>query len=112
MAIILDENLTADGETEGAKIYNPNNGTNIYQVVYASGTFGGGTLTIQISNDGGTTWFAATNSVGNVTFTGDGADRLFLLAGDVRNNDKQIKVRGSLSGATSPDINVTIADVR
>jgi hypothetical protein len=112
MAIILRETLTGNGSTSGANIVNPNNGTDIFQTVSASGTFGSGTLTIEQSVDGGSTWFDVTDSVGTVTFTADGAVRTFLLG----NNDpvaaEQIQIRGTLAGSTSPSLTVVIADCR
>jgi hypothetical protein len=112
MALIVDSNLTVNGSTEEGTIINPNNGVSPFQVVYASGSFGGGTLTVEISNDGGTSWFDATNSVGAVTFTASGAERLFLLGNANNVLAKKIKVRCTLAGATSPNINVSIADCR
>lgn len=112
MSLIINENITANGNTEAATINNPNNGTNIFQVVYVSGTFGGGTVAVQISNDGGSTWFAATNSSGAVTFSADGAERLFLLGNSNPVAAHQIKLRCVLSGATGADINISVADVR
>lgn len=112
MAIILNGNITADGNTSGASINNPNNGANIFQVIYASGDFGSGTLTVQISNDGGTTWYAATDSTGSVTLTDDGAVRTFLLGSNDPVSSTQVKIRLNLSGATNPDIDYIIADAR
>jgi len=110
--IIDSANLTANGSSNGGIITNPNNGATPFQSVYASGNFGGGTLTVQISNDNGSTWFAATDSAGSVAFTANGAATLYLLGSGDNIAVNQIKVRGTLAGSTSPDINLTIADCR
>lgn len=61
------------------------------------GTFGGGTLSLEISYDQGTTWFA----VGTDTdLTSDGHGNFDLPSG--------VLLRGTLSGATSPSLTVEI----
>ena len=63
-------------------------------VVQISGTFGGGTLTVNVSTDGGTTWTTPTNG----TFT---AAAVFNF-----NCANRVLVQFVMSGATSPNVNV------
>lgn len=116
MAVILtsadDGALTADGSTSGGNIKNPDNAASIYQMVAASGDFGSGTLAVEMSVDGGTTYFAVTDSSGAVTLTDDGAVRTFLLGPSRNQTAQQVKIRLTLSGATNPDIDYLIADCR
>lgn len=110
MAILINQTLSANGSTDAADIVNPNNGATPYQMFGASGTFGGGTLALEMSVDGGTTWFAVTDSVGAVELTAAGA----VITNILGDNDipAVVKMRGTLSGATSPSIVVTITDAR
>lgn len=111
MALIIDQILTGNGSSGVGSIKNPNTGASPYQVVYASGTFGGGSLAIEISNDGGSTWFAATDSSGSVSFTSPGSARLFLLGNNNPVASSQIKIRGNLSGSTTPSLKFSVADI-
>lgn len=64
----------------------------------AWGTFGGGTVTLQFSPDGGTTWVNATDSNGNaISFTAGRAIPIKCPHGEL--------LQCVLSGATSPSIN-------
>lgn len=53
--------------------------------------FGGGTVTVQFSPDGGTTWLGFPTAI---TFTANGSANITLPAG--------VQVRASLAGATGP----------
>lgn len=69
-------------------------GTPDFYQVLASGTFGSGTLTLNLSPDGGTTYYAA------ATLTAAGVMTVNVKSGD--------KVKVSLAGATSPDIDIAV----
>lgn len=73
-------------------------------MVAATGTFAGASLAIELSVDGGTTWFAATDDSGTaLAFTS--ADAKILETGEA-------KVRGTLSSAaTTTDIDMTLTSV-
>lgn len=61
---------TDDGQPETAPQYPEKS-------VQLTGTFGGGTVVIQGSNDGGTTWFTLTDPQGNpLSFTAVGGERI------------------------------------
>ena len=64
--------------------------------VEVDGTFGSGTLTLQYSVDGGTTWLTVSAAP---TFTANGTANFSLPPCDIRTD---------LSGSTSPDLNTRI----
>lgn len=69
----------------------------------AFGTFGGGSLAFELSYDNGTTWFPATNALGDAaTISSDGALNVEVGTADLRL---------TLSGATSPDIDIVVTGV-
>lgn len=61
--------------------------------LYGQGNFGGGTLRLQASPDGGVTW------VNVVSLTAEGVSRVRLVA---------TRVRATLTGATTPALNAWI----
>lgn len=70
--------------------------------VFASGTFGGGSVTLQLSIDGGVTWFTATDETGLAVS--------LVTAGAFSFSVGSCKVRGVLAGATSPSIKISIQE--
>ena len=71
--------------------------------VAAFGTFSGGALAFELSYDGGTTWFAATDSLGDAaTITANGALNIEVGMADFRL---------TLSGSTSPNITIVVTGV-
>lgn len=111
MALVLTGNFTADGNSDLGAIVNPNNGTTIYQVIYASGDFGAGTITPQWTIDG-TTFVGVTDDTGAVTLTDDDAVRIFLLGDNGLTSDRKVQLRLNLAGATNPDIQYRVMDCR
>lgn len=88
MPVLLSGTFTADGNSP--RITFPGGaGT-----VQADGTFGSGTLSLEVSSDGGTTF---TNGGTSVQLTAEGLFN-FTLPSD------ELIVRLALSGSTSPDI--------
>lgn len=88
--------LTANGQSSSVELPGDVNDLDIY--LNDAETWGAGTLILQTSFDGGTTWVA----VPNASWTsGDG-----LLASGVRAYGKDLRL--SLSGATTPSLTVTI----
>lgn len=84
---------TDDGRPEVAPQY-PN------KSVQVTGTFGGGTVLIEGSNDGGTTWSTLTDPQGNaLSFTVTGAIE------KVQENTQLIRPRASV-GVTSVTVNL------
>lgn len=78
--------------------------------IMASGTFGGGTLSFFMSPDGGTTFIALQDSSGNNTaLTAAGDFNVVLFVGNSL-REKGIGIYYTLSGATSPNISLSITD--
>jgi hypothetical protein len=96
--------INANGTTDlGYAGRVPRNGRYL-GTVFVSGNFGGGTLKLQASADGGTTKFDIPDQSGNVvSFTAQAMRNLELGTGG-------INLYAVLSGATSPSITVTVAD--
>lgn len=82
--------LEADGSTQAVK-WNGGEGSFV-----ASGTFGGGSLSLEFSNDDKATWIALG---GDATITEGGGSGFILPLG--------VWVRATLTGATDPSINVS-----
>lgn len=76
--------------------------------VDAFGTFGGGTMTFAYSPDNGTTKIPLKASVGGsaISFTSDEGFNFEL----VLYNDNALLLYATLSGATSPDIDVKVSN--
>lgn len=91
----ITANLTASGSTSSVRW------SGVYLGhFYAHGTFGGGTLTLQYSVDGGSTWLTADSE--NLVFTAAGSNNFQL---------PHCLVRITLSGATDPDIDTGVAKI-
>lgn len=67
-----------------------------YMTLVVAGTFGGGTVTIQCSPNGGTTWVDT-----EATFTAAGVKNIIGGEG--------LQFRLNLTGATSPSLNAWVA---
>lgn len=104
--------LTADGRSEAIRIYNARGrggGAVLQTVVVQGSSFGGGTATLQITADEGTTWIDVTDDTGTaVTFTANGA-RNTTIASDAEN---PLELSINLAGATSPNISLIVYQVR
>jgi|14BtaG_2_1085337.scaffolds.fasta_scaffold112886_2 hypothetical protein len=90
-------NLTADGDTEIGGI----NAKKEF-AVFVAGDFGGGTLNVQFRQASGWVNYSSGETG---TFTAAG-ERVFFQGGD------EDKINLSLSGATSPDLDVTVVEQR
>lgn len=104
--------LTADGRSDAFPIYNAHDrggGATLNTVIVQGSSFGGGTATLQLSADGGSTWIDAVDSTNSVVqFTGNGA-RNVTLASEAA---QPIQLSINLAGATSPNISFIIYSVR
>lgn len=112
MANILRETVSADGNStavtwESRRKDTPNRGT-----VWAYGTFGGGTASLEASPDGGTTWVAILDQSGTaITFTANGVVNFELYADQDPIAANKTKIRLTLAGATAPTLNYIINNV-
>lgn len=86
---LIEKNFTADGDS-GVIDWNPNFSGHFM----CEGTFGSGTATLKYSLDGGATYIAADST--DLAFTVDGASNFVL---------PECKLKVTLSGSTSPNLN-------
>lgn len=91
---MFHKNFTANG-TENANSQSGSGKVGNFTTLYAKGTWGGGTIKVQISPDG-SNWFDVTDA----NLTADGFANIQV---------KAPYMRVDLSGATSPDLNVWLA---
>ena len=116
MARILDTTVSADGNTDltwkPLRKDTPNRAT---VWVYGGGgnNFGSGTVTLQASPDGGTTFIDIPDAGGTaVTFTADGVSNFEIYANGDLTTGKVVQLRLAVSGSTSPTIRYIIDDAR
>lgn len=116
MARILDVTVTVDGNTDRnwkpARKETPNRAT---VSVFGGGgnNFGSGTVTLQHSPDGGTTFIDIIDQSGTaITFTADKTVN-FELYGNANNISAETnRIRLALAGSTAPTLRYIIDDVR
>jgi hypothetical protein len=82
----------------------------VYITTGSSQTFGGGTLELYLSPDGGTTLIPLTAQAGGspLTFTANGM--AVFTTGHPSNNTDTLQLYGKVTGATSPNFNVCVLD--
>lgn len=99
--------LTADGRATFNAQNIRGNSPNRYSYG-GQGDFGGGTVTIELSYDGGTTWVDVIDNGSAVTFTADRSDNI-----DVNSDPLNPTIIGfSLAGSTDPNLLITLMDNR
>ena len=112
MAEIERGNLTANGNVD-VTWKTMREDTNNVGSVFITGTFGGGKATVQASADGGTTFTTLQDTTGaDMAYTSAKVANFFLNAGGDPVSGRQVIVRVSLSGSTSPDLDVVVFDAR
>ena len=112
MARVFRTTVTGNGNTDftwkPARKEIPNRGS-----VYVFGTFGSGTVTLQASPDGGTTFIDIPDAIGSsITFTANGMTNFELYGNADIDSDEQVIIRLALAGATSPSITYIVNDIR
>lgn len=78
----------------------------------ASGTFGTGTVTFSISFDNGATLIPLTQDGTNSPATLTAAGAVNVRCGDSNNNNNQPKLYASIATATTPALDIIVADNR
>jgi hypothetical protein len=73
------------------------------------GTFGSGTVALNMSTDGGTTKVAIKNASGSA-YTTTAADNFNMELGNGGRYNDDILIYATLSGATNPSITITVHD--
>lgn len=103
---------TADGDTSLGTFYNPRRDNAPRGTLYVFGDFGGGTVTLLSSPDGGTTFINVPDAAGNdITFTaanGNSMINLELFSAA----EAPIKLRATLAGSTLPNLNYVLFDTK
>ena len=99
-------NLTADGSTFIGKAQSPDRLYTAYLSI--SGTFGSGTVTVQTSADGGTTKLDLEDAGSAITATADKNLNIQIPATSF--SDDAAEVYLTVSGSSSPDIDVVVID--
>lgn len=104
----MSQNLTDDGEVV-LPWYRQRYEYLSRGLLFVYGEFGGGTAAFEVSPDSGTTWIAVADQTGvAVTFTVNGMIDYELFT----DPENPLLYRVSLSGSTSPNLNVTVFDQR
>lgn len=94
---------TTSADDTGAAVHVPGGFSDV--TIQVLGTFAGSTLTIQGSNDGGTTWTALNDS------RGEGNAMAFTAANLMTLNELPLQIRPVLTSGSSSDLDV-IAIIR
>lgn len=112
MARILNTTVAANGNTDidwrPLRKEAPNRAT-----LSVFGTFGSGTVALQYSPNGGTTYINVPDQVGNaISFSTNGITNFEIYANGDPISGQQCKLRLALTGATSPSVTYIIDDAR
>ena len=105
----FEANITADGNYYLCDAVRPRALTDWYATIHATGTFGGGTLTLATSVDDGVTLVGIPTA--QFALTENGADNIEKL-GHTGQLDGAIKVYAVMTGSTSPVVTATAHDNR
>lgn len=110
MSLKADKVVTADGNSNftwlSLRKEVQNNGS-----LFVYGNFGGGTVAVNISPDGGVTFIPMLDQLGNaVSFTSDGMQNFYLNGCSNPIEDQQVVIQFALTGSTSPSLTYRIFD--
>lgn len=87
------------------------NATEWFANTFVYGTFGGGTITLFVSPDGGTTKIALKDSIsGTAISVASAAAMNSVRLGNGANNNDQLIIYSTLAGSTNPALTVAIFD--
>jgi len=107
MAKILQQTLSADGDTSEITWIGSGKGT---VIIY--GDDGTGTTTGHISSDSGTTYVALKDIGGTAISTTAPAMYNFEVNGDQSTVDSVVRIKFTLASSTAPTLNFTVFDAR
>lgn len=104
--------FSADANTELATIIRRHDSQSYAASIFVKGDDGGGTWTLQVSPDDGTTKYTVKDVLGNnITGTANGYYN-YVLSGDSSNNSGNMKLYIDLTGSTNPTLTVINYDNR
>jgi hypothetical protein len=86
-----------------------NNANNWFANIMATGTFGTGTVSFQISPDGGVTKFTLNQDGTTTAASLTAAGCINVATGYIRNNE-QLELYATIGTATNPSIAITVVD--
>lgn len=102
--------ITADGTYLIATVQTPKTGGEHWMgTVFFGGGFGGGTITLKSSPDGGTTKIPETNLAGQA-FSMTSAGSIEVDLGNADQAANQITLYAVMTGSTSPTVTATVFD--
>ena len=101
--------ITANGTYEIAKVHLKSNVTEYLATITSFGTFGGGTITIQLSPDGGTTKITQDSSPGT-PYSATANSTINFRSGGGSDNTSSPILYATLSGATNPSLTIAVDD--
>lgn len=105
--------ISADGSTALCQIDRRKSDANAWQAdIFIGGTFGGGTVAIQLSPDGGTTKFAWKDWNGTAISSATAAHFTTPPAGNGTHLSDFMTVYAVMTGSTAPSVSVTVFDNR
>lgn len=94
-------------------VVRPHNQPYWYASIFATGTFGTGTVTIQASSDDGTTKVTVDDMGGNAaSFTANGMLNIALGGPSTNIAEDQLKLYATIGAATGPDVDISVFDNR
>lgn len=102
-------NITSATTTEIAVANKPRNADFYFASIATSGTFGGTTVTLQMSPDGGTTKIGLKDQSGSA-YSITAADVIDIQLGCGGTNTDQIRLYAVTTGGTGININVDVFD--
>lgn len=101
--------FAADGTAFLCNVVKPRNLPIWQATVYIYGTFGGGTVALQSSPNGGTTKLALKDFSGTA-FTATADDNIPIQLGTGDKNSDRVKLYAVLTGSTAPSITIDVLD--
>lgn len=105
--------MSADASTVLANIHRRADSQSYAGSFFAQGTFGSGTVTLQVSIDGGTTKITVKDVLGNnVSLSANGYQNFVLGNPSTDLGADQITLYATLVGSTNPSLTVALFDNR
>ena len=102
--------FTADASTYICDIHRRRDANDWFGNVLVSGTFGSGTVAIQVSPDGGTTKITLNQDGTATAASGTAAAVYNIKLGNPSKNTETYKLYATLTGSTNPAISVVVFD--
>lgn len=102
--------ISGNGDTQICNIKRPSGADNWVGTVFIYGTFGSGTITLQLSPNAGTTKITAKDSSGTAVTATANDIRVIPVSGTGSSNSENISIWVNMAGSTSPSVTVEVWD--